>query len=634
MAGAGTSREVHALRSLHDLITTVHSVQDLQEVLQTVAAGVVDVLGFQVAVISCLDAQDDLVVLAAAGDEDACRTMRGSRAPLQEFVDEFELADTWGSLRFLPHDRLPEDASTGWVPEMQPLDVPDAWHPLDTLYALLQGPTGEFLGVLNVDLPVDGRRPGPFGRQILEMYAVQAGLAVHHAQERSRLRQRVRLSNATRTVLETTGREPDLGAALVRSCPPLLEGFACDWLALEVFAPARAGSPDGPAPVGHQVTWPGDLAGRLGAPTSARLSDLAARVAQACWPLRRTCVVAEVGDTTEGFLDEEERAVIDEPLRALGGGTVMLVPVGAARDCLGYVVMARTEPDSGRPAESWTEEECQAALEVGRELGRAVEASRLHQRELQLIAELRELDRHKGEMIATITHELKTPLTAIIGYGELLEATSGGPTRHVSAINRNARRLLELIDDMLLLTTVKDPHRPFEPVPVDLGALVHEACDMVEVQATSRGVGLDASAAARGVMVAGDSFELARLVGNLVGNAVKFTGPGGAVTLSVAARGDHVVLRCTDSGIGIAQSDLADLFEEFNRSSNPDAHAVPGTGLGLAIVKRIAERHGGSVLVESVLGEGSSFQVTLPAVGAPSLVERAVPSYAGGMSRP
>src|SRR3712207_5681708 len=229
MAGTGTSREVLALRSLHDLITTVHAVQDLEEVLQTVASGVVDVLGFQVAVISCLDPQGDLVVLAAAGDDDACRTMRGNRAPLQEFVDEFELADKWGTLRFLPHDRLPEDASTGWVPDFQPRDSPDAWHPLDTLYALLHGPTGEFLGVLNVDLPVDGRRPGPLSRQLLEMYAVQAGLAVHHAQERSRLREGVRLSDATRGVVETTGREPDLGAALLRSTVPLTTGFSCDW---------------------------------------------------------------------------------------------------------------------------------------------------------------------------------------------------------------------------------------------------------------------------------------------------------------------------------------------------------------------------------------------------------------------
>ena len=99
--------EVRALRSLHDLITTVHSVQDLGEVLQTVAQGVVDVLCFQVAVINTVDAYGFVEAVAVAGDEDACRALRNRRMPLAEFVEEFELADEWGMLRFVPHDRLP-----------------------------------------------------------------------------------------------------------------------------------------------------------------------------------------------------------------------------------------------------------------------------------------------------------------------------------------------------------------------------------------------------------------------------------------------------------------------------------------------------------------------------------------------
>lgn len=639
-----TSREVHALRSLHDLITTVHSVQDLEEVLQTVAAGVVDVLGFQVAVISCLDSQGDLVVLAAAGDEDACRAMRGSRAPLQEFVDEFELADTWGSLRFLPHDRLPEDASSGWVPDVQPLDVPDAWHPLDTLYALLHGPTGELLGVLNVDLPVDGRRPGPLSRQILEMYAVQAGLAIHHAQERGRLRERIRLSNATRTVVETTGREPDLERALQRSCRPLARGFNCDWLVLEVFPTQDGsnGSVTSTAARGQRVLYPADLLDRLGLDRPAdpdprlddvavRLRRLAARVARGCWPVSRTSVVAEVGDTTKGLLDQAERAALAGPLAALGTASVMLAPLGAGRECLGYLVMGRAEPTA-----VWSEAESRAALEVGREVGRAVEAARVHQRERDLIIELQELDRYKGEMIATITHELKTPLTAIIGHGELLHETVAG-LPHVGAINRNARRLVDLVDDMLLLTTVKDPHRPFEPRAVDLGALVLEECEMIGLQALQREVTLDLSGVRPDVLVPGDSYELARLVANIVGNAVKYTEPGGTVALDVGHRGDHVLFSCADSGIGIAEADLATLFDEFDRSSNPAAHALPGSGLGLAIVRRIADRHHGRVVVESELGLGSTFRVTLPPLvrgpEEPPTSEKAVISpYASGMS--
>jgi signal transduction histidine kinase len=648
MTDGVTSREVHALRSLHDLITTVHSVQDLEEVLQTVAAGVVDVLGFQVAVISCLDSQGDLVVLAAAGDEDACVAMRGSRAPLQEFVDEFELADAWGSLRFLPHDRLPEDASSGWVPDVRPLDVPDAWHPLDTLYALLHGPTGELLGVLNVDLPVTGRRPGALSRQILEMYAVQAGLAIHHAQERDRLRERVRLSNATRTVVETTGRESDLERALRRSCRPLARGFSCDWLALEVF-PLRdpgASGVDGagaavPAP-GQRVLHPPDLLDRLGPyrpaePTGThdeigvRLRRLAARVARACWPVSRTCVFAEVADTTKGLIDEAERSALTGPLAALGSTNVMLAPLGAGRECLGYLVMGRADPSS-----VWSEAESRAALEVGREMGRAVEAARVHQRERELITELQELDRYKGEMIATITHELKTPLTAIIGHGELLHETVAG-LPHVGAINRNARRLVDLVDDMLLLTTVKDPNRPFEPRPVDLGALVLEACEMVGLQATQREVTLDVARVRGEVLVPGDSYEVARLIANIVGNAVKYTPPGGTVALEVEHLGDRVVFACADSGIGIAEADLATLFDEFDRSSNPVAHALPGSGLGLAIVRRIADRHGGRVAVESELGLGSTFRVTLPPLvlhdeQTPPSEKAVVSPYASGMS--
>jgi signal transduction histidine kinase len=293
--------------------------------------------------------------------------------------------------------------------------------------------------------------------------------------------------------------------------------------------------------------------------------------------------------------------------------------------------MGRAEPTA-----VWSEAESRAALEVGREMGRAVEAARVHQRERDLIAELQELDRYKGEMIATITHELKTPLTAIIGHGELLQETVAG-LPHVGAINRNARRLVDLVDDMLLLTTVKDPHRPFEPRPVDLGALVLEECEMIGLAAVQREVTLDLSLVRGDVRVPGDSYELARLVANIVGNAVKYTPPGGTVGLEVAHVGDRVVFTCADSGIGIADADLATLFDEFDRSSNPVAHALPGSGLGLAIVRRIAERHDGVVAVESELGLGSTFRVTLPALvpgsEEPPATEKAgVSPYASGLS--
>ena len=607
--------EVRALRNLHDLITTVHSVQDLAEVLQTAAQGVVDVLGFRVAVINTVDEYGYVEAVAVAGDEDACRTMRGRRMPLEQFTEEFEVAEEWGLLRFVPHERLPADVVSSWIPDVQPLDVPDAWHPLDALYAPLRGPAGDLLGVLSVDLPEDGRRPTPMRRQVLEMYAVQAGLAIHHAQERDRLQERVRLASATRTIIETASRELDLMRVVDQAFRPLREGFRCDWLQIRVFgADTEPGAELGRA----GATYPPDLLDRLrpvlGAergdgPGSAEASDFLAlgeRVARECWAGSRTCVVGDFGDTSEGLVDPASRAAVEGLLAAVESRTIVLVPLGDGPECFGYLALLRGEAD-----QFWRPAEDESALEVGREIGRAVARARLYQRERQLVAELKELDEYKGEVIATITHELKNPLASIAGHVELLQDGHASPVS-VDAIVRNVSRLQTLVEDMLLLTRIKDPHRPFVPALLDLSALVHEVCDLMKVQAGRRHQTLDTSRVEPGVLAWGEREEIARLLTNIVGNAIKYTRDGGEVAVALHDGSAGSVIVCADTGIGIAEADFTSLFEEFDRSSNPVAHAVPGTGLGLAIVRRIVDRHGGEIFVESELGRGSTFTVTLP----------------------
>ena len=606
--------EVRALRNLHDLITSVHSVQDLDELLQTAVQGVVDVLGFRVAAINTVDDFGYVEAVAVAGDDDACRTLGGRRMPLEEFTEEFAIADEWGMLRFVPHDRLPADAASSWVPDMEPLDVPDAWHPLDALYAPLRGPGGDLLGVLSVDLPEDGRRPGPVRRQVLEMYAVQAGLAIHHAQERERLEDSVRLAAATRTIIETASRELDLMRVVDQSFRPLREGFRCDWLLVRVFD-----SDDDPgAGLGRAgATYPPDLLDRLLPRLAALGGDdlpgeapdflaIGEQVARACWAAARTCVVAEVGDTSDGLIPPEHRGAVERLLEASEARTLILVPVGDGPVCLGYLTLLRGEADR-----LWRSMEDEAALEVGREIGRAVARARLYQRERHLVTELQELDEYKGEMIATITHELKNPLASIAGHVELLQDAAVSPVS-IDAIVRNVSRLQTLVEDMLLLTKIKDPHRPFVPALLDLSGLVLEVCEMTSVQARRRRQTLDTSRVEPGVLAWGERDEIARMLTNILGNAIKYTKEGGQVTLALHDGPDGPVITCADTGIGIARADLGTLFQEFDRSSNPAAHAVPGTGLGLAIVRRIVDRHGGEIFVDSELGEGSTFTVTLP----------------------
>lgn len=631
VSDAATSREVLALRSLHDVITSVHGMEDLQGVLQTAAQGVVDVLGFEVAVIDCVDDHGFVEALAVAGDPDAVSTMKSRRIPLLEILAEFDIAEPWGMLKFVPHDRLEAGAVTSWVPDIEPLDVPDAWHPLDALYAPLEGPTGELVGVLSVDVPVNRLRPGPLARQVLEMYAVQAGLAIHHAQERARLNERVRLGAAVRTILETASRELDLHTIIDDSFVPLADGFRCDRLLIRVFdhLDDRRTPGDGPAP-GAGATYPPDLLDAIG-PRLADLgeqlsgSDLLAlgeRIARACWTRKATCVVDALAVPPEDLVPPPDLATLRVVMAALEASGVMLVPLGAGASCVGYLTLVRSAEGA-----AWSETDSDAALEVGREMGRAVHRTHLYQRERELVAELQDLDRHKGEMIATITHELKNPLTAIRGHVELL-AEQGLGGRGMDAIERNVTRLVNLTDDLLMLAKVSDPYRELVASPVALVPLLGEVVEAVAVQAQRKGIrvevvtphgaggvtghGVGGADAAPGLVAIGERDELARMMVNIVGNAVKYTPEGGRVSVCLEPVGDRVAFRCTDTGLGIEEDDLDRLFDEFDRSSNPTAQAQPGSGLGLAIVRRIVDRHHAELVVDSRLGAGSTFSVLLP----------------------
>ncbi len=617
MAETGTSPEVLALRSLHAIITSVHEMEDLQGVLQTAAQGVVDVLGFEVAVIDCVDDHGYVEALAVAGDPDAVATMKSRRIPLVEILTEFDIAEPWGLLKFVPHDRLEADAETSWVPDIEPLDVPDAWHPLDALYAPLEGPTGELVGVLSVDLPVNRRRPGPLARQVLEMYAVQAGLAIHHAQERARLNERIRLGAAVRTILETASRELDLQTIIDDSFVPLADGFRCDRLLIRVLDQlddrGSGGAGGGPAS-GAGATYPPDLLASMGPrladlgqqPSGGELLALGERIARECWARKTTCVVDALTEPPEDLVGPVDLALLRVMMTGLDAAGVMLVPLGSGASCVGYLTLVRASEGS-----AWTEAESDAALEVGREMGRVVHRTHLYQRERELVAELQELDRYKGEMIATITHELKNPLTAIRGYVELLSEQGVGG-RGMEAIERNVTRLVNLTDDLLLLAKVSDPHRVLVSGPVPLGPLVEEVVEAVTVQAQRKDLRIDVVGPGRDLVVSGERDELTRMMVNIVGNAVKYTPEGGRVTLCLEPVDDRAAFRCSDTGLGIAADDLERLFDEFDRSSNPTAQAQPGSGLGLAIVRRIVERHRAELVVDSELGAGSTFSVLLP----------------------
>ncbi len=182
--------------------------RSLDETLQAVVEGVVDGLGFGIAVLNLRHPDGKFEVIAVAGSPEAREALLGTVSSADIFDAEFAIADEWGRLRFVPHERLPEGEVIGWVPDLPVSDDPAAWHPLDALFAPLHSPEGELVGMLAVDLPEDQRRPGPIHRELLEIFATQAGLAI----DKARLTDQLLAEKARLEASETTFRMVFQGA--------------------------------------------------------------------------------------------------------------------------------------------------------------------------------------------------------------------------------------------------------------------------------------------------------------------------------------------------------------------------------------------------------------------------------------
>src|ERR1700712_316235 len=197
---ATESPRAEGIRRLYELMLRVNSSTDLSEVLDEIARGVVEVLGYGIAAIARLEG-DTFVMTTVAGPEEVREQIIGRRTPVASIFNEFAQADEWGVLRFVPHDRMPDALeAAAWVPEFEPGTSNDSWHPLDALYAPLYSATGQLLGNMSVDLPPGNRIPNREERELLEMFVVQAGLAMYNAQQRERLGDQVRMGDMVRAV--------------------------------------------------------------------------------------------------------------------------------------------------------------------------------------------------------------------------------------------------------------------------------------------------------------------------------------------------------------------------------------------------------------------------------------------------
>lgn len=226
-----------------------------------------------------------------------------------------------------------------------------------------------------------------------------------------------------------------------------------------------------------------------------------------------------------------------------------------------------------------------------------------------------DLDDRRAEFLAVVSHELRTPLTSIVSFSELLRGESDGLSadgvRFLDIIERNADRLLRLIDDLLMLNRLEGGALPLELASVSIPGLAAEAVRSATAVAAKSGVTVHLDAG-DGPQARADPRRLLQVLDNLIGNAVKFSSAGGLVRVSARYTRENWRIDVSDTGIGIPADEAARLFSPFVRGSNARIAGLPGTGLGLSIVKALVEMHGGQVRVASELGQGSTFSVLLP----------------------
>lgn len=239
----------------------------------------------------------------------------------------------------------------------------------------------------------------------------------------------------------------------------------------------------------------------------------------------------------------------------------------------------------------------------------------------QTLERLERLFQTQQRLLADVSHELRTPLTTIRGNLDLMRRMGNGDLESMDTIQEEVDRMTRLVGDLLLLARADAGGLPLAKSVLELDSLLFEVYRQAEIIGKGRVEVM--LTAVDPVRISGDTDRLKQLLLNLVTNAIKYTQPGGTVSLRLSHTDDWAIVEVSDSGIGIPPEDIPFIFDRFYRVDKARSRGLGGTGLGLSIVKWIAQAHGGDVTVTSAVGEGSTFIVSLPAEKAidPSVEE-------------
>jgi signal transduction histidine kinase len=319
-------------------------------------------------------------------------------------------------------------------------------------------------------------------------------------------------------------------------------------------------------------------------------------------------LMAEVGDGQgfEAIEPDTLRVVLSSQEPVVVGNRTILVPIRYEGQARGLLDLRKNDVGI------FATDQVQFASRLADHAAIAIENARLYE-------QVQQANQAKTEFVSIVAHELRTPMTSIRGYADMLSKELVGPltdqqNEFVSTICNNVERMQILVSDLQDIARIESGQLRMETQPMSLRDSLDEGVRLVRGQIDGKGQALQIEAPQDLPQVHGDPSRTTQVIINLLSNAYKYTPEGGEIRVKASVEKPFV--RCTvqDTGIGMSEDDQCKLFTKFFRADNPDAREQPGTGLGLCIVKNIVELQGGEITVESEEGVGTTFSFTIPTV--------------------
>ena len=542
---------------------------------------------------------DDALIVLREDDEQLISTHEGSMPALLGQRIPLDRSSTTG--------RAAIDRQTVHVPDVADLDPAEHGMTLELarrtkVRALLAAPMlrdGGAIGCVLLRRP----DPGAFSpRQIelLETFAAQAVIAIENVRlfkeleaRNVELRESLEYQTAISDVLNVMSRstfdlEPVLQTVLETALRLCRAQFASIFQLEDGAFRWKVGS--GLDPDYQQR--------EIGSPIPPGQGTLVGRVAMAGKAVR----VADAWSDSDYLPQDDARL---QNVRSMLG-----VPMMRDGKLFGVIALARDR------VEEFTDKQVELVQVFADQAVIAIENARLFEELQNANSQLAEASQHKSQFLANMSHELRTPLNAILGYTEMmvdgLYGNVGERAQGVlERVQSNGKHLLGLINDVLDLSKIEAGQLVLAMEHYSVADMVSTVLSATESLARAKGLALVSTVAPDLPMGIGDARRLAQVLLNLVGNAIKFTDQG-KVEIRVARAAERFEIAVVDTGLGIAPDDQKRIFDEFQQVDSTSTRKKGGTGLGLSISRRIVELHGGRITVESAVGAGSTFVVSLP----------------------